>query len=234
MSASLEAVVARARALPIYCPRDVARHSSQDDAWVSLAGRVFDVTPLLRPGGVRIAADAETLIAAMGTDVSHWFDAAGENVKTFVDPVTNLVSPYLPGGRFPHIPPTAVPTTGWAPPNSPPWWQNPSFVVGRLSPQPRQVRVVNTLTSHEHLLDVGAEQTVAEIAAKYLEFNAHSRGYVWKVLMPGGAITPLDMERTLVENGVEDDVEEREQLGLHGDEFLTHLLLYFADGLTVA
>jgi hypothetical protein len=67
-----------------------------------------------------------------------------------------------------------------------------------------------------------------------LEFNAHSRGYVWKVLMPGGAIVPLDMDRTLVENGVEDDVEEREQLGLHGDVFLTHLLLYFSDGLTVA
>ena len=228
------AAAAAASQLPIYCPSDVARHASQDDAWVSLAGRVYDVTPLLQPGGVAIASDAEPLIAAMGTDVSHWFAPGGEHVKTFVDPVTNLVSPYLPGGRFPHIPPVAQPTTGWAPPDAPPWWLDPARVVGRLSPAPRQVRVVNTLTSHEHDLDVGAEQTVAEIAAKYLEFNAHSRGYVWKVLRAGGAIEPLDMERTLAENGVEDDLEEREQLGLHGEVFLTHLLLYFADGLTVA
>ncbi len=227
-----------AAALPVYCPSDVARHSSQDDAWVSIAGVVFDVTPLLRPGGVSMASDAQLLLASAGTDVSRFFTPSGSDLRTFVDPVTNLVSPYLPSGRFPHIPPTATPTTGWAPPSSPPWWRNPALVVGRLTARARRIRVVNTLTAHEHLLHVGAEQTLAEIATKYLEYNAHAAGYTWKVLKPDydSAILPLDMALTLEGNKVPDDSEEVEALGLdtEDNDLLPTVLLYYSDGLTIA
>jgi len=227
-----------AAGLPVYCPTDVARHSSQDDAWVSIAGVVFDMTRLLRPGGVKISGDAEQLIAAAGTDVSRWFTRDGASVRTYVDPLTNLVSPYLPSGRIPHVPPTATPITGWAPPNAPPWWRNPDLVVGRLTARARRLRVVNTLTGHEHMLFVGCEQTISDIATKYLEYNAHAAGYTWKVLKPDydSAILPLDMEKTLEENKVEDETEEIERLGLdtEDDDLIPTVLLYYSDTLTIA
>lgn len=232
------AVSQAAAALPVFCPSDVARHGAQDDAWVSIAGVVFDVTPLLAPGGVKIPSDSELLIASAGTDVSRWFAPGGADVRTFVDPVTNLVSPYLPSGRLPHIPPTGRPTTDWAPPNAPPWWRNPALVVGRLSARPRRIRVVNTLTAHEHLLDVGGEQTIREIALKYLEYNAHAAGYTWKVLKPDydNAILPLDMDKTLEENRVPDEAEEIERLGLDAEDndLIPSVLLYYSDELTMA
>jgi len=233
-----DSCIAAAALLPVYCPSDVARHSFQDDAWLSLHGRVYDITPLLLPGGVKIVSDSELLIAHAGKDVSHWFSEKGHRVKTFVDPLTNLVSPYLPSGRIPHVSPVGIPTTGWSPPSSPPWWQNPALVVGRLTARARRLRIVNTLTSHEHFMDVGCEQTVAEIATKYLEYNSHSRGYTWKVLKPDYdcAVLPLDMGKTLEENKVTDDGEEIETLGLdtEDDDLLPTVLLYYSDELTVA
>ena len=87
-------------------------------------------------------------------------------------------------------------------------------------------------------MDVGCEQTVAEIATKYLEYNSHSRGYTWKVLKPDYdcAVLPLDMGKTLEENKVTDDGEEIETLGLdtEDDDLLPTVLLYYSDELTVA
>jgi hypothetical protein len=235
---SPQAVAEAAAGKPWYCPSDVARHGSQDDAWVSIAGVVFDVTPLLLPGGVKIVSDSELLIGSAGTDLSRFFAPGGADLRTFVDPVTNLVSPYLPSGRFPHVPPTGIPTTGWAPPNAPPWWRNPALVVGRLTARARRIRVVNTLTGHEHMLDVAAEQTIAEIATKFLEFNAHAAGYTWKVLKPDydSAILPLDMGQTLEANRVPDEAEEMELLGLDSEDsdLIPTVLLYYSDELTCA
>lgn len=220
--------------LPVYTPADVARHCLPDDAWVSIRGRVLDVTRLLRPE-TGYGELVEPLAAAAGTDISFWFDAAGEEPRTHIDPATNLRVPYTPQGRFPHLPPLE-PTSAWAPNFEVPWWRDPAFVVGRLSAAPRRVRIVNSLTAHEHTLEVGGEQTLAEIAAKYLEYNAHARGYEWKALGPDGAWRPLDMGATLAANGVVDEAAELDTLGLDPDaaEMLPTLMLYYRDDLTVA
>ena len=106
-----------------------------------------------------------------------------------------------------------------------------------MSRAPRRVVIVNSLTSHEHELDVGGEQTVAEIATKYLAFNAHARAYTWKALdAASGRLRALDMDRTLEENGVENDAEELERLGLDTTDkhLLPVLLLEYRDTLTIA
>lgn len=219
--------------VPVYCSSDVSRHDSAESCWVSIAtrGLVFDVTRLLSRGD-----ESGPLLALAGQDVSHWFDESGLSVRSAVDPSTNARTAFTPDGRFPHIAPLA-PSTEWAPDWEEPWWRDDSFVVGRLSRAPRRVVIVNSLTSHEHELDVGGEQTVAEIATKYLAFNAHARGYTWKALdSASGRMRALDMDRTLEENGIENDAEELEKLGLDTNDkhLLPVLLLEYKDTLTIA
>lgn len=43
-------------------------------------------------------------------------------VKTHVDPALNLRVPYLPHGRFLHVPPS-LPVSNWATDFGTPWWQ---------------------------------------------------------------------------------------------------------------
>ena len=49
-----------------------------------------------------------------------------------------------------------------------------------------------------------------------------------------GAFRPLDMTKTLEENGVKDEDEEFEELGMDPREFMPVLHVYFNDDLTVA
>uniref|UniRef100_A0A8C6ZB67 Uncharacterized protein n=1 Tax=Nothoprocta perdicaria TaxID=30464 RepID=A0A8C6ZB67_NOTPE len=72
-----------------------------------------------------------------------------------VDPRTGLRGYRAPGGRVPGVPPLA-PRSDWVPPAGPPWWRDPRYEVGRLSAHPRLVRLVNTLTGHEDVLEVTA------------------------------------------------------------------------------
>jgi len=67
------------------------------------------------------------------------------------------------------------------------------------------------------------------IRQRYLRFNGHAMSYTWKRLG-----TPLDMTKTLQDNGVEDDAAELRSLGLAGNSYLPTIHLYFNDDLTVA
>ena len=83
----------------------------------------------------------------------------------------------------------------------------------------------------------GSEETVKEMRDRYLEFNAHGESYTWKVLVPGsdGApaeFKPLDMDRTLEDNGFPLEEEEIEDLGLDTEEYLPVIHLYYNDDLT--
>ncbi len=82
---------------------------------------------------------------------------------------------------------------------------------------------------------VGGELTIEQIHHKFLPFNAHSGSYAWKALV-SGEFRPVDIRKTLEENGVVDDAAELEMLGLDAEhpDLVTTLLLVFADDLTVA
>jgi hypothetical protein len=101
----------------------------------------------------------------------------GGQVKTCFDPVTGLEVPYLPHGRFLHVGPVD-PVANFESLTTP-WWEDASFIIGKLTTQRRFVRIVNTLTSQDDMLEVAREDTVDDIQQRYLRFNAHSGSYLW-------------------------------------------------------
>ena len=226
----------------------VAAHSSPDDVWVSFHGHVYDLTKLVADNEGPLV---QPLVKVAGTDISHWFHCEllpapeGEkakkdvNIKMHIDPVTNLRRPYVPMGRFLHVAP-AEPVGDWdTSVASTPWWKDESYIVGKLSKTMRKIRLKNVLTGQEHLMEVPSEETIAEIRERYLEYNWHAGSYTWKVLRKeeeGGDLqfVELDLNKTLGENGVEDETEEFQELAIPSDYFIPVIHLYYTDDLTVA
>lgn len=209
-----------------YTPNEVSIHNTINDLWVSFLGNVYNLTPL----GEKFKGDMlfKPIIAAGGKDISHWFDRKTKDVRQYVDPVTKCTFPYTPMGRFIHTPPLC-PRTDWANDFGRPWWKDDSYRIGVLSAKTRKIRIVNTLTSQEQVLEMCSEEILNEIQARYLLYNTHAASYTWKY---NGA--NLDMQRTLEENSVNDESEEFYKLSLDEDQFLPALHIYFNDDLTEA
>ena len=111
-----------------------------------------------------------------------------------------------------------------------PWWlDKESYCIGRLSQRTRKIKIVNTLTKDEHIIEVCSEEKLNAIQDRYMAYNAHAKGYMWKRLG-----TLLDMTKTLEENGVRDEGPQMERLGMDEDLYLPSLHLYFSDDLTIA
>jgi hypothetical protein len=156
-------------------------------------------------------------------------------LKSWVNPVTNKQEPYVPDGRFLHVPVVGPSTAEADLPVETPWWRNPKLLVGRLTQRPRTLNVVNTLTSQNHMVEFGDEETVGQMQHKYAAWNAHCGSYTWKAIYDGKTLT-LDVGKTLAENGIPDDREELERLGLDplDPDNVVSILLYFNDDLSVA
>ncbi|RHZ13793.1 hypothetical protein DYB37_010872 [Aphanomyces astaci] len=108
------------------------------------------------------------------------------------------------------------------------------YFIGFITQRVRAIQVVNTLTHQMHSLQVCSEETIEEIQYRYidLQFNAHAGSYTWKYL-DGDEFVPLDMAKTLEENGLPDESLEFEKLGMDADEFKPILHIYFNDDLTI-
>lgn len=217
----------------MYTASEVATHSTPSDCWVSLLGRVLDLTSLLadNPGPL-----AQPIIRAAGTDISHWFDPDTCDVKTYVKPETNVRSPYLPMGRFLHIPPDE-PVSNYSMSLQTPWWKDRRYQVGLLTSRTRLIRIRNVLTEQEDQLEVPVECTVGEIRELYLECNWHAKSYHWRAQVRVGGnleFVPIDMSKTLEQNGIADESIEFEELGLPVDMHVPVVFLYYMDDLTVA
>lgn len=76
-------------------------------------------------------------------------------LKTHVNPLTGCIGPYTPMGRFIHIPPPC-PRSDWANNFGKPWWKNEKYCIGILSSRTRRIRIVNTLTLREQIIEVGS------------------------------------------------------------------------------
>ena len=223
-----------------YIPSEVANHNHLEDCWVVIRNDVYDLTPLLvKNRGTLI----DPIVKMAGQDISHWFDA-NKDIKTHIDPIRQVHVPYLPMGTFLGIPPND-PNSDWDFSESIPWWKDETFVVGQLSRRTRKIRIMNTLTSTNSILSVCEEHTIRDIQEKYREQNSHCESYTWKALQEREekkseeeedplVFVKLDMDKTLEENGLKDDSEVFEELGLNEDEFLPEIFLYFNDDLTEA
>ena len=137
-----------------------------------------------------------------------------------------MVTPYTPEGRFVHVPPVG-PRTDWACNFGRPWWREDKYYIGVLSEKTRKIRLINTLTLEEQVVEVCAEETMLEIMQRYTPYNAHAGSYVWKYFG-----TNMDMDKTLEENGVVDESEDFYELGMDEDEFIPPITLHFSDDLT--
>ncbi|KAL3862373.1 hypothetical protein ACJMK2_008344 [Sinanodonta woodiana] len=207
-----------------FTPAEVRVHNTADDLWVSFLGRVYNLTPLCE----RYKGDVllKPIVQAAGQDISHWFNPKTKSIRTHIDPLTGCVIPYCPNGRFVHIPPP-YPDSNWANDFGRPWWKDDEYLVGILSKKTRTIKIINTLTSQEQTLEVCSEEIMSEILQRYLKYNAHAASYTWKYDGKN-----LDMQKTLEQNGIEDDDEEFYKLSMNDDTFLRAVHLYFNDDLT--
>ncbi|MEW5304731.1 MAG: hypothetical protein WDW38_009712 [Sanguina aurantia] len=216
-----------------YIPYEVASHSSPEDIWISFLGGVYDITPLVAENsGVLVAP----MLSAAGTDISHWFDPKTRDVKTHMDPITNLEQPYLPMGRFLHTAPVE-PVCNWDTSFGKPWWKDTKYLIGNLSVKPRVVRVKNVLTGQDDQLEVPSEEAVVEIRERYLELNWHARSYTWKALITVDGVSEfkeLDLNLTLEDNGVMDESESFDDHQIGQEVYVPVLAVYWNDDLTVA
>ncbi|KAJ3179294.1 Cytochrome b5 domain-containing protein 1 [Geranomyces variabilis] len=214
-----------------FTPAEVELHNAPEDCWLSWLGNVYDVQPLIdeHKGDPLLVP----IIKNAGKDISHWFDKKTGDLKTQTNPLTKCVTPYTPEGRFLHVPPP-FPQSDWAlsvdSESGLPWWlDKETYCIGRLSQKTRSIRVINTLTRDEHILEVASEEKLAAVQDRYLAFNSHAKGYMWK---RQGQL--LDMSRTLEENGLPEESAQFELVGMDADEWLPAVHLYFSDDLTVA
>jgi len=102
-----------------YTPSEVSGHDRAEDCWVSIFGRVYDLTSLLKE---HMTILAQPIINNAGKDISYWFDAETGDVKMHMNPATELRVPYTPMGRFIHIPPPE-PDVEWDNTFEVPWWK---------------------------------------------------------------------------------------------------------------
>jgi len=209
-----------------FTPNEVAIHNTIDDLWISFLGKVYDLTPLCEKykGDVLL----KPIVQAAGKDISHWFDPKTKDIRTHVDPLTGCIIPYCPNGRFVHIPPP-YPNADWANDFGRPWWKDDGFLVGILSKKTRFIKIINTLTSQEQVIEVCSEEIMLEILQRYLKYNAHAASYTWKYDGRN-----LEMTKNLAENNIQDDDEDFYQLSMNDDTFLQAVHLYFNDDLTEA
>lgn len=152
-------------------------------------------------------------------------------IKYHMDPERGVELPFVPYGRFLHVPPLE-PTATWRTESLLPWWRDPKYVVGRLTHKVRWLELVNVLTQQRHALEVCEEETLADIRGRYLRFNAHAASYTWKYL-DEDEFLPLDMAKTLDGNGIPDDAPLMQQLGMDEHAFKPIIHLYYNDDLTI-
>lgn len=143
-------------------------------------------------------------------------------------PVASRKTPYTPEGRFVHVPPVG-PRSDWSCSFGRPWWKEDSYCIGVLSSRTRKIRLLNSLTLEEQIVEICAEETLREIMKRYTPYNSHAASYTWKYFEMN-----MDMDKTLDENGVTDESDEFFELGMDEDDYLPPITLYFNDDLTEA
>lgn len=203
-------------------------HNCPTDCWVSIFDNVYDLTELLASNK---GALCEPIIREAGRSVSHWFSQKTWDVKTHVCPERNITMPYTPYGRFIHCPPEDP--SDWSTAYDVPWWKDDKYIIGKLTKKLRLVRVVNMLTHKEDVIQTCEEETVADILERYLDYNQHAKSYTFKALKDN-KIEPLEMNKTLEENGIKDETETFYELGINDDFYIPVLHIYYNDDLTVA
>ena len=209
-----------------YNKEDLHTHTTLENCWVSIFGKVLDLSPLLITNSHSLLI--KPILLNAGKDISHWFDPKTKNPKTRIDINSGKRVFFTPEGRFLHVPsqePSSEPVVEL------PWWKDPQYVIGALATKSRLIRIINMLTHDEEKLEVPEQETLNEILDRYMAINKHAKSYTWKNIH--GKV--LDMNQTLSQNGIVDEDPEYDYLDVaDADRHIPALLLYFNDDLTTA
>ncbi|RYH04823.1 cytochrome b5 domain-containing protein [archaeon] len=110
-----------------YTEDEIAVHNHIDDCWVTIFDDVYDITELVKAHRGPLTVP---LLAAAGGSISHWFNEKTHDLKTYMDPMRNIMMPYTPQGRFIHVPPPD-PQDKWEVVPVP-WWKESQYIIGKV------------------------------------------------------------------------------------------------------
>lgn len=208
---------------PYVAPFEVVVHDQPDDCWVSLLGKVFDVTPIIKQYEGQDCI--KPLIAHAGKDISNWFDDRTGDIRYYIHPLTGAHVPYCPHGRIPDVLPQ-VPTVNWKPLDHPPWWKDDQYVIGPLTKRVRPIRIINSLIRKEVSMNVCCEDTFSRIMERYSMFCSNPQSYTWRY-----CDRTMDPSKTMEENEIPDERDRFTELGLPQNLYVPGIFLYYNDDL---
>ena len=173
-----------------YTADDLEDHCTLPDCWVSLFGKVLNISALLLENSDSTLINP--ILKVSGSDISHWFDSKTHDLKTKIDVnMGKKVYVYPPEGRFLHAP-NNFPVAFNEPFASTPWWKDSKYVIGTLTGKKRSIRIINSLTHQEQELLVPSEETIQQICSRYEVYNSHAKSYTFKDIFNN----VLDMGKT--------------------------------------
>ncbi|CAF1456854.1 unnamed protein product [Adineta ricciae] len=202
--------------VPFYTLNDLAQHNDQTDAWICILDHIYDVTSLVeKVQGTKLY---QQLISYAGQDISVWFDEITHEPRKRIDPHT-------------YEPVSVIDNVALLQTFATPFWQTKEYFIGQLSTYPRYIRLIhNFMSDHSYILEVAEEDTIGQIARKFLKYNSHIFSYIWRY---NGQI--LDYNKTLTENGISNEESFHDRYGWRSDnENCPTIILCFSDDLTVA
>lgn len=205
-------------------PFEVVVHNTPDDCWVSLLGKVLNITPLIK----KYENDQciKPLLAMAGKDISHWFDEKTGDIMHYIHPETGIRVPYCPHGRLPDVQ-VYVPSSEWRPLDHVPWWQDGQYQIGWLSKNVRPLRILNMLTFKQVQINVCCEDTFHRIKERYRPYCKNVGQYSWRYNDKN-----IDMNFTMDENGIVDERECFIFLDLPQNYYVPCVFLYFNSNIT--
>lgn len=202
--------------LTFYSLDQLAQHDEAADAWVCLFNRIYDLTALLEK--IRGTQIFQQFLDFAGRDISVLFDEETHEPRCYIDPFTDESASVMH-----HL--SDIQSLGLC------FWQNDDHLIGHLIKHPRFIRLVHSFSPHQsYCFEVAEEETVGQIARKFLKYNAHGFSYAWRY--DGRA---LDLTKTLTENGIANEEFLHDRYGWRSDkQNCPTIVLYFTDDLTIA
>ncbi|XP_051163979.1 cytochrome b5 domain-containing protein 1 [Leptopilina boulardi] len=214
--------------LPFFLPNEVVIHNMLNDCWVSYFNGVYNLTELCQLW--KGTKEIKPILANAGKDISHWFDREKNDIKHYIHPKNGKLVPYCPHGPIPDVASiSSLSFNSKKSINKFPWWLDDNkYRIGNLTKNPRPCRIINVLTGCEAIISVCEEDTIRRIQERFSNFNSNNASYIWKY-----EEKPVDLNKTLTENGILDERDRFINCGLPEDIYIPTLLCHYNNDLTM-
>ncbi|CAF4357554.1 unnamed protein product, partial [Adineta steineri] len=191
-------------------------HNDSNDSWICIFGHIYDITSLIRKAqGTKLY---QQLISYGGQDISFLFDERTHEPRKRIHPQTFESVSVIE--NLPELESLGIP-----------FWQTKDLFIGRLTEYPRYIRLIHNFSpDHPFILEIAEEETIGQIAIKFLKYNSHIFSYIWRYNQQ-----ILDFNKTLTENGIPNEELFHDKYGWRSDnENCSTIILCFSDDLTIA